>query len=79
MDARDEVERAGQQLQTHKPGHLGDLLVAVAMPAQTLDVCVADLGRCGEDLLREGHDRGDFRLARRALAGDLDLAADLMS
>jgi hypothetical protein len=78
-DAGDEVERAGQQLKSYKARDLGNLLVAVAVPAKTFDVGVADLGRRREDLLREGHDRGDFRLARRALAGDLDLAADLMS
>jgi hypothetical protein len=63
VNAGDEVEPAGQQLQADQPGDLGDLLVTVAVRAQALDVRVADLGRRGEDLLGERDDRGDRRIA----------------
>jgi hypothetical protein len=49
MDAGDEVERAGQELKSYEACDLGDLLVAVAVPAQTFDVSVPDLGRRHED------------------------------
>jgi hypothetical protein len=74
VDAGDQVEGASQQLQRHEPCDLGDLLVAVTMRVQPVEVRVADLGRRGQHLLGERDDRRDRRVARRALARELDLA-----
>jgi hypothetical protein len=43
VDARDQVEGPRQQLQCDEPWHLGDLLIAVTVRVQALDVGVADL------------------------------------
>src|SRR5829696_3486551 len=72
VNVGDQVERAGQQLQTDQPRHLRDLLVAVPVRTEPVDVCVADLGRRGEHLLGEGDDRRRRRVARRALPRELD-------
>jgi hypothetical protein len=74
MNARDQVERAGQQLQRDESHDLRDLLIAVAVLVQALEVRVADLRRRRKHLLRKRDDRRDRWVARRALAREPDLA-----
>jgi hypothetical protein len=62
VNPRDQVEAAGEELQANDPRHLGDLLVAIAVRAQSLDIGVADLGRRGEHVLREGGNGGGRRI-----------------
>jgi len=47
VDVRDQIERAGQQLQRHEPRHLRDLLVAVPVRAEPVDVVGKWFRGCG--------------------------------